>query len=106
MATELPHWEDWVDKYATDDLTLFYVMQALDSDHIAALNITRSSQGYMVSVRRFREGWEVYYGGELSDTIARAVMAGPQNPVVTPQPLAPWQEGVAYAFNSEGIEPL
>lgn len=116
----LPPWDKWADEY--EDNSLYNLELALDRVVIEAITIVRrDGGGYQVSVRRDTDGWEVYFGNDLGDTIARAVMLGPQSP---PQPvgtLAPWQEepltplpyyvsnavddGVPYAFNSEGIEP-
>ena len=49
---------------------------------LAACNIGNAgSRGFQVSVRRpGGDGWEVYYGTDLADTIERAVNAGPQSP--------------------------
>jgi|SRR5215217_352387 len=117
--TQLPPWEHWQGDEGWEPLA--NLETALDQNVIAALSVGRSSRGYQVSVRRNTDGWEVYYGTDLADAIARAVMGGPQNPVTKPVELAPWQEpvnlaslfdnintdnGVQYAFDSEGITPL
>lgn len=74
------------------DETLWYVEDALDQGVIAAMTIGRSGDGYQVSVRRDTDGWEVFTGADIADTIARAVMAGPQtSPAPVGNPPAPWQ---------------
>jgi len=102
--TTLPPWQEWCDKY--EDHTMPNLELALDREVIKSLTVGKGSRGYSVSVRRDTDGFETFYGHDLAETIARAVMDGPQMPVKKVEPLAPWQEGVAYAFNSEGIEPL
>lgn len=81
MADLLPSWELWdtCDPYSEFEPTLDYLELALDSGVIQACNIGRCKAGYQVSVRRDTDGWEVYYGSTIGQTIARAVMAGPQS---------------------------
>lgn len=54
--------------------------RALESGLVAACNIGRSGRGgFQVSVRReWGDGWEVYYGEDLAETVDRAINAGPQ----------------------------
>ncbi len=59
--------------------------RALDTNEIAACTIGSSGRSrFMVSVRRARvDGWEVYYGDDLEETIERAIAAGPQSEDLT-----------------------
>jgi hypothetical protein len=94
--------------------TLAAALAAID---IEACNIARGHAGFQVSVRRRTDGWEIYHGADLAETIARAVRQGPQSPVIdgtarqlvgTPAPVnsapewpsLPTPEGVQLAFNS------
>jgi hypothetical protein len=80
---DLPPWQEWGtnphDSYSEFDDTLYNLETALEQGVIQACNITRSGKGFQVSVRRDTDGWEVYNGSDIGETIARAVMAGPQN---------------------------
>lgn len=97
---ELPKWEYWGAWPEDGDDTLWNVERALDTGFVAAVNIGKGRLGYQVSVRRDTDGWEVYYGDDLGNTIARAVMAGPQSPP-PPKPKPPSLAVGASLFEQE-----
>lgn len=54
---------------------------ALETRELDACNMTRSGSGFQVSVRRKgSEGWSVFFGDRLADTLIRAIENGPQRP--------------------------